>query len=340
MKKRYLPFFISLFTFIALLFSFASARDYQGPINGYLQTIETQVNKLPNWETGFSLAKSNLDSLEQALANTSKEIQEERKQNPKYTVNIKLYSATGKRLKELEEIKNTIGDYMKKLNGDYQDMNKALSKGKNIAINNIAKSTIKYFKRIGKPEIADLDVSGEKKDAKTLENNFKNIKNMNQLMDWNREEFNRSKLIYAEAIKMVNSLKPIDNKMNEILKKYANLGKVVSESEQIDIPNIAGTWSETLGGIGEMLTISQNGSNLQVEGSFTYKGVLCQYHGTGTINGNSVEHSVVYSRLYPGWDSRAGGKLVLELSPDGKRMTGKWYNGYGSSGTKEFVKVR
>lgn len=227
MKNKFLALPVFVFVLTAFLFLFASARDYQGSINNYLNNIENQVNKLPDWETSFSLAKSNLESLEQALINISREIQEERKDNPGYTVEIKLYSATGKRLKELEEIKNTIGDYLKKLNGDYQDMNEALSKGKTIAINNIGKSIAKYFKKVGTPKITDLDVSGEKKDAQTLENNFKNLKDMKQAIQWNRDEFNRVKAIYQKAIKMVEALKPIDNKMNEILKKHGNLGKVV-----------------------------------------------------------------------------------------------------------------
>ncbi|MBI2252156.1 MAG: hypothetical protein HYU63_05385 [Armatimonadetes bacterium] len=227
MKKKLLPFFTLLFFLTAFLLCFAFSRDYQSSVNSYLQNIENNVNKLPDWETGFSLAKSNLESLEQALANISIEIKEERKQNPNYTVDIKLYSATGKRLKELEEIKNDLGDYLRKLNSDYQDMNEAQNKGRTITINNIAKSIIKYFKKVGTPKITDLDVSAERKDAQTLENNFKNIKSYDQLVLWNREEFKRSKVIYEKAIKIVEALKPIDRKMNEILKKYENFGKVL-----------------------------------------------------------------------------------------------------------------
>lgn len=325
MKKKYLPIFIVLFILAALLFRPASAKDYQGPINGCLQTIEMQVNKLPDWEKGFSLAKLNLDSLEQALANTSREIQEERKQNPNYTVEIKLYSATGRRMKELEGIKNDLKDYMQKLNDDYYDMNDAISKGRNIVINNIAKAMAKYFTKMGKPDITNLDVSGEKKDAITLGNNFKNIKNMNQLMNWNRKEFNRSKAIYQKAITMVNSLKPIDNKMNEILKKYANLSKVVSESEQINIPNVTGTWialapeSAADGGrcIVQVATI---GEKFHATCSYTCHGKQYSWTMDGKID-RQGKVAVVMTHS-------SAGKIpyTFQLSADGKKFSGSDIN--------------
>lgn len=274
-KNRYLIFLISFLFLLSLQSSFAI--DYQTTVNGYLKTIEQQVNKMPGWESSFSLAKSNLISLEEALSRISRDIEEKRKQDPGYNVNIRLYSATGKRLKELENIKNELLDYMKKLNSDHQNMSDALSKGSSTILNNIMKSMIKYSIRIGKPDIMDLDVSGEKKDTETLQENIKSIKNMNEMMDLNRGEFNRIKQMCENVIKIIEALKPIDQKMNEILEKYKNLGKI----EKIVLSGIFNgnlNGSKSSGAL--QITIEGNSVNGVWEGNFRSS------EGSGPMSGS------------------------------------------------------
>jgi len=104
--------------------------------------------------------------------------------------------------------------------------------------------------------------------------------------------------------------------------------------------NFSGLWEDkNPDTVNSYYIYSQFGNKVQAAGYFEFKGVPCVWSGTGTVNGNEVEHTVIYSKKYPhpSWKG-ADGKLVLTLSPDGKTLMGKWFNNNGDSGTKIIVK--
>jgi hypothetical protein len=104
--------------------------------------------------------------------------------------------------------------------------------------------------------------------------------------------------------------------------------------------NISGVWDDDGANMSKAQVIySQVGNQISVQGSFIYNGVTCEWNGSGTINGNKVEHTVNYTKRYPdpSWN-KADGKLVLTLSPDGKSLTGTWYNNTPGSGPKHLIR--
>jgi len=104
--------------------------------------------------------------------------------------------------------------------------------------------------------------------------------------------------------------------------------------------NFSGIWEDkNPDTVNSQYIYSQFGNKVQVAGYFEYKGVPCVWSGTGTVNGNKVEHTVNYSKRHPDpiWRG-ADGKLVLTLSADGKTLSGTWYNNNGDSGSKIIVK--
>jgi hypothetical protein len=104
--------------------------------------------------------------------------------------------------------------------------------------------------------------------------------------------------------------------------------------------NFSGIWEDkNPDTVNSVYIYSQFGNKVQASGYFEIKGVPCVWSGTGTVNGNQVEHTVNYSKRYPhpSWNG-ADGKLVLTLSPDGKTLSGTWYNNNGDSGSKIIVK--
>lgn len=108
--------------------------------------------------------------------------------------------------------------------------------------------------------------------------------------------------------------------------------------------NISGIWKEASGvsqATNIQLMYAQVGNTVHAVGYFEINGVPCVWHGTGTINGNTVEYPVLYSKPYPEWKRNgADGKHVLTLSADGKTVTGKWYNNNGDSGSTIYVKQK
>jgi hypothetical protein len=104
--------------------------------------------------------------------------------------------------------------------------------------------------------------------------------------------------------------------------------------------NFSGIWEDqNPGTVNSVYIYSQSGNKVQVTGYFEHRGVPCVWSGTGTVNGNKVEHTVNYSKRHPDpiWRG-ADGKLILTLSADGKTLSGTWYNNNKESGTKTIVK--
>jgi hypothetical protein len=104
--------------------------------------------------------------------------------------------------------------------------------------------------------------------------------------------------------------------------------------------NFSGIWEDkNPDTVNSQYIYSQFGNKVQVAGYFEFQGVPCVWSGTGTVNGNTVEHTINYSKRHPhpAWKG-ADGKLVLTLSPDGRTLSGTWYNNNGDSGTKIIVK--
>lgn len=104
--------------------------------------------------------------------------------------------------------------------------------------------------------------------------------------------------------------------------------------------NFSGIWEDkNPDTVNSQYIYAQFGNKVHVNGYFEFKGVPCVWSGTGTINGNKVEHTVNYSKRYPdaGWKG-ADGRFVLTLSADGRTLSGTWYNNNGDSGSKIIVK--
>lgn len=104
--------------------------------------------------------------------------------------------------------------------------------------------------------------------------------------------------------------------------------------------NVSGIWvSEGSGVSNAQLIYAQNGTKLQVAGYFEVNGSPYVWHGTGTVKGNVLEYSVLYSKNPDSGDG-PNGRHVMTLSPDGKTVSGKWFNNYGKSGTGSYVKQK
>lgn len=99
--------------------------------------------------------------------------------------------------------------------------------------------------------------------------------------------------------------------------------------------NVSGTWVSTADDpnvSNAQVVFTQSGTAIKTRATFYFRGTLVSWNGSGTVSGNRVETTVIYDRLYPGWNSSSNGKWVMTLSPDGETMTGRWYNNAGASG--------
>ena len=105
--------------------------------------------------------------------------------------------------------------------------------------------------------------------------------------------------------------------------------------------NISGVWEDVDPmAVNAQSVYAQFGNKVHATGYFEFQGVQpCVWLGTGTINGNKVELTVIFSKKPsdPIWNG-ADGKYVLTLSPDGRTLSGTWYNKNGASGAKKIVK--
>ena len=104
--------------------------------------------------------------------------------------------------------------------------------------------------------------------------------------------------------------------------------------------NISGIWVfEGSGAANAQMILAQSGNKIQVVGYFEVNGTPYVWYGSGTLRGNALEYSVIYSKN-PDPGNGPNGKHVMTLSADGKTVTGKWYNNYGNSGTSSYVKQK
>lgn len=119
---------------------------------------------------------------------------------------------------------------------------------------------------------------------------------------------------------------------------------VASSASAPGLVDVSGTWIEVVNDpdvSGSQVVFSQSGNQIQANGSFIYRNVTCVWNGTGTVEGRVAKHSVNYTSRYPdpAWAGADGG-FSLNLSPDGKTLSGTWYNNNGSSGSKTFMRKK
>jgi hypothetical protein len=104
--------------------------------------------------------------------------------------------------------------------------------------------------------------------------------------------------------------------------------------------NIGGVWRETSASEikNSIVVVSQSGTDLTLCSSWEYRGTQIVWQGRGSINGGQVTYKIKHT-LYPaGWGVE--GTHKLELSSDGRSMSGTWTNTKGESGPLKFEKVR
>jgi hypothetical protein len=104
--------------------------------------------------------------------------------------------------------------------------------------------------------------------------------------------------------------------------------------------SVEGDWTDDHPAlVNNIVTFRQEGNRITARGSFTFNGFRCEWVGTGTLNGNRLEHTINYTRRPPdaAWRG-ADGRVVLTLSPDGRSLTGTWYNNNGDSGPKRLYR--
>ncbi|MFH1452724.1 MAG: hypothetical protein ABIH00_01935 [Armatimonadota bacterium] len=234
MIKRFFNIFLILGLMFIVLAQASLAFEYQFEVDRYTDAIHDNVNELPDWNKGFEKAKKNIESLEQCLHNISMEIKEKRKSDPNYTVEIILLNPVFVRIASLEIDKATVKAYLTKLQNDYMDMTEGRLKNESRIITNVGKAMTKWARRIGKPSIQDLDFSEEKKDAKILENDIKNINDLPDMMKYNRKEYRRMLSVYNRLLDMIEKIEPLNERMKQILEKYKDIGK----KEQLQLSSV------------------------------------------------------------------------------------------------------
>jgi hypothetical protein len=128
------------------------------------------------------------------------------------------------------------------------------------------------------------------------------------------------------------------------MKKLAVLGVALfilcGVSVAVAGQNISGIWGGDGSGVTNVQVIfAQSGKNVQVAGYFEINGTPYVWSGSGTLIGNALEYSVIYSKN-PDPGNGPNGKHVMTLSSDGRTITGQWNNNYGNSGTVRYVKQK
>jgi len=104
--------------------------------------------------------------------------------------------------------------------------------------------------------------------------------------------------------------------------------------------NIGGVWRETSTGDikNSIVIVSQSGTALTVVSSWEYRGGQILWQGSGSISGRKVVYQIRHTMYPPGWGVE--GTHKLDVSADGRSMTGVWTNAKGESGPLKFEKVR
>ena len=104
--------------------------------------------------------------------------------------------------------------------------------------------------------------------------------------------------------------------------------------------NIGGVWRETSTKDikNSIVIISQDGNDLTLCSSWEYRGSQIVWHGNGKIDGRKVVYQIKHTKNPDGWGVE--GTHELELSSNGKSLSGKWKNSKGETGSLKFEKVR
>jgi hypothetical protein len=102
--------------------------------------------------------------------------------------------------------------------------------------------------------------------------------------------------------------------------------------------DVSGTWAASPDATA---TFTQQGKSLQIQGSAKVNGVVCRWHGTGTIQGNTFTSTCIFDNIYPGGNAHnSSGIWVVTVSPDGQSMAINWTNNGGVAGTATYNRVR
>jgi|GEM_PF-4596360 len=215
-RKNILIYALLLCFFFASASQKVSAVNYQTEINRYLNAVKQNINQKTNWQKGFSLAQKNIESLELCLHNMQADTQWQQK-----NIKILLYNPIQEKMDSLIKSGDKVAAYMKELQNNYAEMNKANYENKMRVLSNIGKSMTKWSLRIGEPDITDLDISEEKKDAQMLTKDINGINDIPQMMNYNRKEYGRMSVVLHKIMDMLTQLEPMNKRLNEVIKKYS-----------------------------------------------------------------------------------------------------------------------
>jgi hypothetical protein len=105
-------------------------------------------------------------------------------------------------------------------------------------------------------------------------------------------------------------------------------------------PDIGGVWRETSAKqiANSVVVVSQDGTALTVCSSWELGKEQVVWQGKGTISGRRVSIQYKHTKAPAGWCLE--GVQEMELSPDGKTLTGMWKNHDGATGPLRFERVR